>query len=98
MNANHWACVKRVHFEGIPISSQGHNTPPLGLILAFPIFTESFHPKSKHSLHTEKKKQNPALKKAIFVWLILNYYNDQSTIAIAMCGFRHPRKSVDSRK
>jgi len=53
----------------------------------FTIFTESFfNPKSEHSSHTENTKKTTP-KKAFVVWLILNYYNDQSTIAIAMCSF-----------
>ena len=46
--------------------------------------------KSEHSSHTEYQ-QPPKPKKTIGVWLILNYHNNQSTIAIAMCGFRQKK-------
>ena len=43
---------------------------------------------SQNTAHIPKKNtKTPSLKKAIFVWLILNYYNDQSTIAIAIVRF-----------
>ena len=61
----------------------------------FTMFTEFIHRERTHNSQFAKVAQhrNPTPqknpKKAMVVCLILNYYNNQSSIAIAMCSFRH---------